>query len=253
MLLRTGPIAAWVESEYSSWLSGDVKNLWIKGVSGTGKSTLISSLIESLKARGIPNTQKALVYTYLEKNSDDVDLLSLMASMLKQIAQCSLELSEDMSEFYKYHATAKAKPRMSEYRSMLRKESKNFDTVFIVLDALDRGKRTVVANLLGELRELRGGVATVKLLTSSLDIPDFRLELGPQVKLDDCRHDLKDTGPIESNLTAKDEDIKVFIDKKISYCPPSSAMSKYLALSLLKNKGLREEIDETVLRKSQGM
>lgn len=92
---RTKGTGQWLlgSTEYQDWVDTSKQTLFCPGIPGAGKSILTSIVIEDLTIRFSKATDVGIAYIYCNfKRQEDQKIESLMASLLKQLAEgCSCE------------------------------------------------------------------------------------------------------------------------------------------------------------------
>ncbi|KAJ7453546.1 hypothetical protein B0H11DRAFT_2245368 [Mycena galericulata] len=212
------------ESTFSRWKSGTGKILWCRGTPGVGKTVLASIVVDHLT--DIENVGVAAIYLN-HKETDMQSPSNLLASLWRQfIFQKSL--SPAVKELYEKHHERRTTPSVTEIRTILRSTISEYSRVYVVVDALDEYPQDQRDTLLRHLLELQ---PLVNLLFMSR----------PHIKID---HVIPDLEILE--IRATDHDIRRHIDAQIV---KSSRLSKHIQ----NYPGLREEIEQTIIQRSDGM
>lgn len=82
------------------WLDTKGQTLFCPGIPGAGKTILTSIVIEHLHQK-FENTDVAICYIYCDfRRQNDQGLADLLASLLKQLAECHLLFPRSVVELY---------------------------------------------------------------------------------------------------------------------------------------------------------
>jgi hypothetical protein len=118
--------------------------------------------------------KEALVYIYFEQDLSNYDTAQVLVAILKQIVEHQPQLSRNMLDFRLLLTQLKSKALgRSDWRLALQDVVRGYDGIFIFLDALDRGDGTLVAQVISDLNTLMVRPGNVKMLATSLNMPDF--------------------------------------------------------------------------------
>ncbi|KAF5555115.1 ankyrin repeat-containing protein [Fusarium mexicanum] len=178
---------------------------------GVGKTTMMSIVIRYLEEKKTAN--QAIVYAYLDHN-DCVGAESLIASLVRQLAEQSDVLSKSLLESYKRHKDHDTPLLRRECEELLVSEAKRFQRVYMVIDGLDERRDEAMFGLFSR---------KIESIASCLE------------------------GPVVYDLEARCSDIDTYIDRSLASDLPilSRRIRKYTGLSDLIKKILNE--------KAQGM
>jgi hypothetical protein len=163
--------------EFLNWADKNTQTLWCPGIAGAGKTILTSVVIKHLK-----DAQKdkdpaakagiACLYCEYERQKDQTPH-SLLAAVLRQLADQSIPFPKFVEELYKLHDTAKTHHSFDEISSVLTEAIRKFSQVFLVVDALDECSEKSCRELLSNLQDLQKKTG-MKLLATSRHTVDFR-------------------------------------------------------------------------------
>lgn len=186
-----------------------------------------SVIVDHLQ-RNIQSSNVAVAYIYCNYKEHNQTAANIVASVVQQLTQQQLDLTEEIFAAYDHHDTEGTTPSLLEYLELLRSQIRMFPKVLIVIDALDEclgGDRAV---LLDELQSLS---PAPYLLVTSRHIPT--IERG-----------FREAASLE--IVAKGEDVRMFLEVWLD--------QQVLWVRLVKaDPPLREHIVSTILAKSHGM
>ncbi|RYO96288.1 hypothetical protein DL765_011625 [Monosporascus sp. GIB2] len=157
--------------------SKDEVTLFCPGIPGAGKTMVAAIAIDHLLGRMQSNTI-GVAYIYCSyKAQADQTTTSLLAAILKQLAQARPSVADPVARLYNHHADRRTRPSLEEIINALRSVLTNYSSVYVVVDALDEcayedGTRN---QLLATLRDLQSETDMHLMLTSRL-IPDIENE-----------------------------------------------------------------------------
>jgi hypothetical protein len=172
-----------------------------------------------------------LAYVYCNyKELRNQTATNLIASLLQQLVQQQLNLSDAVIALYEKHINKRTRPSLVEYSNLLQSVVHDFSKVFIIIDALDEyieedGTRD---HFLTEIRRLQ---PDIHLLVTSRWLPDIE-------------HELK--GLIRLEIRASDEDVTKYVKARIEN---GTRLKRYVN----DDPTLLDAIIDTVVKNSQGM
>jgi len=132
----------------------------------------------------------------------------VLASLLKQLVQDHLVVSDDIQSLYNRHVDNETRPAHEELMKTLQLEIATYTKVFIIVDALDEFLERDQVYLMTELKSLSGAI---NLMVTSRPLPLIEEYLRDAEHLD---------------IRAKDEDIKNYIEDRIQYGPRLARLVK---------------------------
>ena len=125
-------------TEYQDWLNSDKQTLFCPGIPGAGKTILTAVVINDLMTQCFTDQAIGLAYIYCNFwRKDEQKAEDLLASILKQLAQCQSSLPESVKELYKRHKNRRTWPSLDELSRALQFVVEKYSRVFLVVDALD--------------------------------------------------------------------------------------------------------------------
>ncbi|KAI7759893.1 hypothetical protein LZL87_010315 [Fusarium oxysporum] len=136
--------AEWIlkREEFSNWLSCPGSALLcLNGTQGSGKSVIVSKVIESLQESILESGSNAVVYHYCRFTNpaslSPANLVgSLIGQLLKQYSNPSA-LLEVVKNVYEKHRKRSAHPSLQDLQALFTDLSNYFERVLLVIDGLD--------------------------------------------------------------------------------------------------------------------
>ncbi|KAK0219050.1 hypothetical protein IW262DRAFT_1462672 [Armillaria fumosa] len=216
-------------SEFLDWVDGSVapSALWCVGGPGVGKTILASTTVNYLRMKF--KKDEALVFCiFCDYRATDQRTTTIIRSLLKQLIQARLRLTDRIQDFYDQWSPDKMpSPPLEDITSLLSEELESYDHVYIILDALDElnddGCRKGVLDALKAL----GNQIRVLVTSRRLDTMQSFTEAN------------------KIKIRAHDADLEK--------CVLAGLTGGNLPTLLNKDENLCEKIRETVVKKAGGM
>ncbi|KIW47336.1 uncharacterized protein PV06_00039 [Exophiala oligosperma] len=163
---------------FKQWVSsGGGALLWLRGISGAGKTTLMSTVIEELLRRNDSNTRVGYYYCSFDDQESQLPT-SVFGSILAQLADRSPGLSRELTELYRERfARDGGKPKpllLEEMLDSIRRTSRQYGQVFIAVDAVNEASEPLLV-----LESLRSLSESCTIIISSVNSPEFEQYLQP--------------------------------------------------------------------------
>jgi hypothetical protein len=143
----------------------------VMNVSNCNRSVIINHLLGLQRLR--QNEELGVAFIYCNyKEQDKQTIPNLMSSILHQLAVCAPEISKDLMYRLIEYRQKQIRPSMKATLDALRIIVSTYQTVYVVIDALDEcsesnGERS---ELVGHLREMP---SNLKILCTSRELPDI--------------------------------------------------------------------------------
>ncbi|KAF3129066.1 hypothetical protein TWF703_009096 [Orbilia oligospora] len=195
-------------TEYKNWLTADInkKVLFCPGIPGAGKTILTSIVVDDLTTR-FSKLKIGLAYIYCNfRRKDEQKIQSLLASLLKQLALTSTQsdLPEAVKEIYQRNTEKRMRPSIDDIFRALQSVSKEYERVFIIVDALDECQTSNNCReiFLSKLFQLQSNCGTNLFITSRA-LPEIMKKFGSV-----------DAEVLE--VRAHKEDVRNFLEAQIS-------------------------------------
>ncbi|KAF7505418.1 hypothetical protein GJ744_000964 [Endocarpon pusillum] len=216
-------------SGFRSWIQTPGKVLWCPGIPGAGKTILASTVIDHLEENH-KRRRAAVAYVYCVYNGAQQTAVSLLGSLLKQLALQDNAIMDDIKSCQKQHVRCGTRPSLHEISALLHSQVRNFDEVFIIIDALDEcpGVDQARNNFLNGVRSL---LPHIQLMVTSRRIPCIESMFKEDTQLE---------------IRAHDEDIRTFIESHIQ-------LQKELVDVLEGHDDVQSVIVSRLLEKTNGM
>ncbi|KAF5650754.1 ankyrin protein [Fusarium sp. NRRL 52700] len=140
---RDASSAEWIlrRQEFNSWLSCPGSALFcLNGTQGSGKSVIVSKVIESLQESTEPG-RNAVVYHYCRfTNPASLSPTNLVGSLIGQLLKQSSNpsaLLQVVNNIYEKHRKRSAHPSLQDLQALFIDLSNYFERVLLVIDGLD--------------------------------------------------------------------------------------------------------------------
>ncbi|KAJ6607630.1 hypothetical protein B0H10DRAFT_545422 [Mycena sp. CBHHK59/15] len=185
------------------WLLDDVNfvnwestpsSLWIKGISGTGKSVLSSTVIENITV-GCPD-QTAVAFFYFDFRNERQHMDLMLRSIVWQLSGQSPSPYKSLDRLYKTLGNGTIQPQRVHLQGILEDLLSELDRTYIIIDGLDECNKTDWKSLIGFIHSLCHPAKNAPhLLFTSQPLQEFQtafkdatfIELGSWVSNDDIR------------------------------------------------------------------
>jgi hypothetical protein len=158
----------------------------------------------------------------------DQSALNIIGSILQQVAQRHLGISENISNLYNYHKAKKTCPSLMDFIKVLQAETRQYSVVFVVVDALDEcGNDEARDDLISQLKCL---------------VPKLRLFITtrPHIAV------LHFENPLSIEIRAEEKDIRVYLGSRLE---KETRIKRHIRA----DPSLREEIIASILERTDGM
>ncbi|RYO96334.1 hypothetical protein DL764_007492 [Monosporascus ibericus] len=157
---------------FLAWYNGTgPKTLYVEGISGAGKTTLASLAADHLLhlRKSDPALKIAVLFAYYDyKAPDQQRCADMIAGMLKQFLQSSHGIHTAIRQLHDKFGTGK-RPTKEYLLQVLLEVTRDYSTVFLIVDALDEcsaSNRKELKDLIYEIEDFRKDV-DIRLLATS--------------------------------------------------------------------------------------
>ena len=217
-------------AEFHAWVETDKQTLFCPGIPGAGKTIITSIVVEELTTRFHDDKSIGIAYLYCNfRRRDEQKVDALLASLLKQLAECKSFLPSSVKGLYDRYKTKRTRPSLDEISKTLHSVIATYSLVYIVVDALDECQLSdgCRSRFLTNIFNLQAK-PTAKLFATSRPIPDIEKVF---------------KGCLSREILASDEDVQRYLDSHISQLPTF----------VLSRAELQEEIKTQIVRAVEGM
>ncbi|KAF8247356.1 hypothetical protein K440DRAFT_551235, partial [Wilcoxina mikolae CBS 423.85] len=223
-------------SGYRSWLkANESKLLWCFGNPGVGKTVLASIVIEDISKRYPISQGTGIAFTYCSYRDEASakDPKKFLATFILQLARQRKHLFPSLVHLYDTHRRDARKPSFSTLRSVLFSLLEEFDTLFLLYDALDECEmRQELMKLLHDLVNT-GNRCCIKLFVTSRKEPDIEQAF-------------RDTQKVEIAAVRVAQDIEVYVDYELQNRLQNGDL-------ILQDSGMKAVILDTLCNRAGGM
>ncbi|KAI5822652.1 hypothetical protein K523DRAFT_256604, partial [Schizophyllum commune Tattone D] len=165
--------------ELLSFQLGESRALWLHGIAGSGKSTIMAMATRQILAETTLRNEDHIILTHFfdaTSGSLDGNLRELISSLLCQLAGTNSQAAKDLLELHDVHHHGHSQPSMDTLRTQINQLI--FETssrrIIIIIDALDEAND---ATIMAFLRGLHYRHENVFFLISSRTEVPFREDL----------------------------------------------------------------------------
>lgn len=160
-------------TEWSDFIHGHTRALWIHGIPGAGKTILCSNIVRRLQNLQNRGTGWVYYYCYFGRNQDETE--PLLRWVIVQLCQQAGYVPKNLSTAYRNGHELGVKELLSVLEAVLGA----FDTAFVTIDALDESMP--YANLLACLKVImtEARFNKVRLLMTSRQYLDIEQSIKP--------------------------------------------------------------------------
>ena len=217
-------------AKYQEWLESPGKTLFCPGIPGAGKTILTAIVIDDIYSRFQCDASIGIAYLYCDfRRQQEQNIESLLASMLRQLAQKQASLPDSVQALYNECRDKSKRPSRTDISSALHSVSAFYSSVFIIIDALDEcqvtdGCRT---GLLDEIFDLQK-IAGANIFSTSRYNPEILERFKESTSLE---------------IHAKHEDVQLYL----------AGHMKRLPTFVLSSPDLQYEVRDTISKAVDGM
>ena len=172
--------------EFQAWLEMNNQTLFCPGIPGAGKTILTSIVVENLTTRFQSDKGTGIAYLYCNFwRQDEQKIDDLLASLLKQLAECLPYLPSSVKDLYDRHRTKRTRPSVDEISRSVHSVVIAYMRVFIIIDALDECQvsNNCRTTFLSEMFSLKAK-HKANLFVTSRYIPEITERFNGSLRLD---------------------------------------------------------------------
>ncbi|KAJ6448995.1 hypothetical protein C8R45DRAFT_1224522 [Mycena sanguinolenta] len=190
-------------------------SLWIKGISGTGKSVLSSTVIEEITLAS--PKQSAVAYFYFDFRNERQHMHIMLRSIIWQLSGQSPSPYGALHQLYEELKNGTIQPHCIHLQHVLKVLLLELDHTYIVIDGLDECIKTDRKRLIEFIQSLcQSAEHTPHLLFTSQPLEDFKtafknitfFELGSSVTNNDIRSFIGSEVPRLGNWASHNKNVK---------------------------------------------
>lgn len=193
--------------EFEAWLKGEGKILFCPGIPGAGKTMMASIVIDHI-SHDVCRQNACVSYLFCNyKGTAELTVSDLLAAVLKQLLRSRPDISNTITDMCGFCSARDTKPSFSQVVATVQIVCTSYNTVYIIVDALDECDNTNGTRdlLIQELLSLQKDDATdVRLMFTSRFIPDITQAFGSSPTLE---------------VKASEEDVESFVVGQMPHLP----------------------------------
>lgn len=221
---------------HAKWKTTPASFRWLYGIPGCGKTILSSAVIQDLLQSCAGDPGKIIVYFYFDFNDAQKQKSEFMLrSLISQLSEHCVKIPAALESLFAECKNGERQPSLDALLEAMPELIKQFPATYIILDALDE------CNNRGELLEVLESMA------------GWQLERLHMIVTSRKEQDIEDS-------------LESFIDKQNVVCLQSALVNEDIREFVRhrlyvdkrfkrwhKNEELRQEIEETLMKKAHGM
>jgi len=216
--------------QFKQWLDGPDMTLFCPGIPGAGKTMLAAITNDYLRRhRASSSVEVAFLFCNYKRQAEQT-LEIMLPALLKQLVQPQPGIAAPVMELFEAFQKHNTIPSISQIQEALKTVIMSYDTVFLVVDALDEysTKDRDPGQLIDTLRKLQADTSRLRLLFTSRFISDISQRLQPCLTLE---------------IRAREEDVTAFVAGQMSRLPPC----------IRRDKDLENQVMATIILAVEGM
>ncbi|KAH3996839.1 hypothetical protein HBI38_155770 [Parastagonospora nodorum] len=211
---------------YQTWLCTSGRILFCPGIPGAGKTIVASSVVADLWDRVKQDETVAVAFFFCEFGKQDEQTVdAMMLSILKQLVERRVSPSSSTQLLYDQSGEGIKRPLHDDIMIALQSETGSYESVYIVVDALDecRFAREVLSGLFSLQKQFG-----INFLATSRPVPEIQNLF---------------QGTTQVAIHASNEDVKLYLEAQIQKTPYFARLSHTL----------QEEVKIGIIQSVQGM
>ncbi|KAF7358495.1 P-loop containing nucleoside triphosphate hydrolase protein [Mycena venus] len=227
-------------------------SLWIKGISGTGKSVLSSTVIEEI-TKTCPE-QSAVAFFYFDFRNERQRMDIMLRSIIWQLSGRSTSPYSSLERLYKSLGNGTIHPQPADLQGVLEDLLLELDQTYIVIDGLDECHKIDWKPLVQFIHSLYHPTRNAPhILFTSQPVQDFQIafkdvtfiELGSVVSAGDIRSFVGSEVSAVGNWASNDKDAKDVIEQIVQKSDGMFRMAACLLIEL-RHCYFRDDVEETL-------
>lgn len=193
--------------EFRSWLYNTAPTLFCPGIPGAGKTMMTAVVVEYLQTCSQGAHDVGIAYVYCNYKAEQT-IEDLVASLLKQLLQGRDRLHKFVAKLHQVHARKGTRPSVDEVLEAIEAVVREYQRVFILIDALDECAPAVRSRLLQVVAAMQAhlGHQSVSLFATSRLVPEIMGQFD---------------GGLSLSIRAADEDVGRFLEDHMANELPS--------------------------------
>ncbi|KAL2842053.1 hypothetical protein BJY01DRAFT_249287 [Aspergillus pseudoustus] len=230
-------------SEFQAWRQKPREDLWLHGIPGAGKSTLVSMVIDCLQAERdrseVPDsTGISWIYCSSDTLTTGQALKDLTAALWRGLAAERSELSPSVVSIYNKNRFRGSRPGFNEIIKALNAEIKRLKQVYLLMDAVDECPESVRYQIVELLQGLARNNENVRVLCTTR--PHLSFLFDDKVNLE---------------IRATEKDMRLFLTAEMAtYDPDFQRMVDRRHVGEGgEQETLREYISRTIVQRAENM
>ena len=176
------------------------------------------------------SNKAGIAYMFCDyRKPDEQTLVNLFGSLLRQLVEQQISISDDVKNLCSLHQKQKTRPGLEEVLKVLKSELTEFAAIFVVIDALDEcaDDYGVRQRLIEEIHDLKTSTS-LNLMTTSRPIPHIVSQFPDVISLE---------------IRASEKDIESYLNAQMTRLP----------MCVKKSKELQESIINSIVKSVDGM
>ncbi|KAF8148516.1 hypothetical protein K438DRAFT_1688730, partial [Mycena galopus ATCC 62051] len=214
-------------------------SLWIKGISGTGKSVLSSTVVEEIIVAC--SKRSAIAYFYFDFSNDRQRMDIMIRSIIWQLSRLSPSPYSALHRLYERLGNGAIQPQHIHLQGVFEDLLSDLDRTYIVIDGLDECRRTDWKLLVEFIHSLcHSTKKMLHLLFTSQPHEEFQkafkdvtvIELGSAVSISDIRSFIGSEVPRVGNWASDDKYAEVVTEQIVQKSNGMFRMAACLLIEL---------------------
>lgn len=217
-------------AQFQTWLQTGKQTLFCPGIPGAGKTILSAIVVDHLTTRSQNDSNIGIAYIYCNfRRQEEQKIDNLLASLLKQLAECQHPLPGSVQALYRKHKPKGTRPSLDEISRTLQSVVAMYSNVFFVIDALDEYQVSYNSRtrFLSEIHILQSKCGA-NIFATSRFIPEISEIFRGNIRLE---------------IRATKADVRTYLNNRPSH----------LRAFLRKNLELQEEMKTGIVEAAEGM